>query len=348
MMKKIYLTTFPGLLMALISMAQEPENNEKFVPSGSAFGRVYLNYHYDLSADQKSAFEIQRSYLGYAYKFSEAISGKITFDGSRKSDAGPFTVVLKHAQLDWKLAEPVKITVGLMGLTQFSDQEKFWGYRYIYKTFQDEFAFGSSADLGVNAAIKARDKLRLDVFMLNGDGYTRIQDAYGMHKYGADVVAEPLDGLLLKAYYSANFNKYDKYNNDSVIADTSTIQNLAFFMGYKRERFRIGAEYNLMLDGTGFSAPAQDHQLSGLAVYATYAISKKFEVFGNYFYLTSNTPAGSTGAWNISEDGNLVLVGIQYSPVKGVKAALNYRNYIYSHPPEQDLSRIYLNFEFGF
>ena len=42
----------------------------------------------------------------------------------------------------------------MIGGKQFNDQEMIWGYRYLYKTLQDEYKFGSSADLGVNAEFK--------------------------------------------------------------------------------------------------------------------------------------------------------------------------------------------------
>jgi hypothetical protein len=286
--------------------------------------------------------------LGYKYAFSENISAKITFDGSRASSASAYTVFLKHAQLDWKLVSPVKLSLGLLGLTQFSDQEKFSGYRYVFKSFQDEFSFGSSADLGINIQLTPHEMVRIDAFVNNGEGYKNLQDDYGMHKVGGDILFKPIKGLQLKAYYSANFNQYDKYGNDSIIVDTSTIQNLAFFAGFKREKFRIGAEYNLMLNGTAYNKPAEDHELSGFAVYGTYSPHPKFEIFGQWMMLQSNTLNNVTDPWNYDENGNLVLVGLQYAPVKGIKMALNYRTYIYENSDIDNLSRIYMNFEFAF
>ena len=46
----------------------------------------------------------------------------------------------------------------------------------MYKTFQDENKFGSSADLGVNAEIKLSEKIDLNLFALNGEGYKNVQD----------------------------------------------------------------------------------------------------------------------------------------------------------------------------
>ncbi|MBA7558213.1 hypothetical protein ES705_51006 [subsurface metagenome] len=131
-LKKLFLFILPFLLLNLNLLAQE-ETEVDFKPSGQAFGKVFWNYNYKLSGDanKKSSFALQRAYLGYKYQFSENISAKITLDGARFNDDTEgigFTVILKHAQLDWKVAEPVKLSLGLIGLNQFSDQEKFWGY----------------------------------------------------------------------------------------------------------------------------------------------------------------------------------------------------------------------------
>lgn len=347
-MKKITLLLLAGILAVGIGYAQESPESDDFKPSGEAFGKVFWNYHYDLNEDQNSAFELQRAYLGYKHKFSKTISTKITIDAARYGDASPFTAVLKHAQLDWQVSQPLKLSVGLIGLNQFSDQEKWWGYRYIIKSFQDEFALGSSADLGVNAEIRANDKLRFNLFMINGEGYTRLQDDFGMHKFGGNIIVEPMNGVILKAYYSASPKKYDKYGDGEVIADTSTIQNLAFFGGYEIAGFRIGAEYNLMMNGTRYYVPAEDHNLGGVAVYTAYVFSEKFEIFADYFRLVSNKLEGADERWNYGQDGNLILFGAQYSPVKGVKMALNYRTYIADNPDVDMASRIYMNFEFAF
>ena len=42
----------------------------------------------------------------------------------------------------------IKTWFGLFDMLQFKVQEKFWGYRYLYKSYMDEYRFGSSADLG--------------------------------------------------------------------------------------------------------------------------------------------------------------------------------------------------------
>ena len=54
--------------------------------------------------------------------------------------------------------------------------------------------------------------------------------------------------------------------------------------------------------------------LDGISVYAIYVINKKFEVFGRFDQLGSNTLPGETQKWNYDKNGNLIIAGVQYAP----------------------------------
>ncbi len=341
-------------LLCLINVnAQEVEKKDEFKPHGKAFGKVFFNYHYNATEGEnpKNVFELQRSYLGYGYSFSEAISTKITLDVGQNDAGSAYTAYLKTAQLDWKMTDQVKVTLGLMGLKQFDTQEKFWGYRYVYKSMQDEFGFGSSADLGINGEFKLSDMIKVNLFLLNGEGYKKLQDDMGTLKVGGNVVFEPVEGLILKGYYdiyTGNIAVEDPATGNEVATDTTSIKSLAFFAGYKTEKFRIGAEFNKQIDGKKYASQAADHDLTGISVYGTYVINKKFEVFANYMKLSSNELKGQTEGWNYNKDGNLILGGVQYAPVKGVSVSLNYRTFKHDNSDINDYSAIYVNFQYKF
>lgn len=353
MKKNLYLFLVALFTSSMIN-AQEPEAEPEFKPNGKAFGKVFWNYNYNFTQDasQRNTFALQRAYFGYKYNFSKNISFKLTLDAVRavKDTEGnllsPYTANLKHAQLDWKVASPVKLSIGLIGLKQFDTQEKFWGYRYLYKSFQDEFALGSSADLGVNAEIKLLESLKANVFVLNGEGYSRIQDSNGRLKAGGNLLFTPVKGLTLKGYYDVYGGKFEV--NDSVTTDTTAIQTIAFFAGYKAKKFRIGAEIDYQMDGKKYYQQAADHNTFGVAVYGTYIINKKFEVFGQWLQFKSNKVSNSDETWNYGKDGNIIILGAQYSPVKGVKMAANYRGFFYDNPDKNTGSFFFLNFEFAF
>jgi hypothetical protein len=353
-MKRVFLFVSVAFIITIVGRAQE-ETKEEFKPSGKVFAKVFFNYHRDMTegTTQKNTFELQRAYLGYKYNFSKDISFKLTIDAGRQIKdvdgelLSPYTATLKTAQIDWKVAEPVKLSIGLIGLKQFNTQENFWGYRYIFKSFQDEFALGSSADLGINAEVKLAENLKSNLFVLNGEGYSKIQDPNGRMKVGGNLIFEPIEGLTLKGYFDIYGGNI--LNDSSVIVeDTTFIQSIAFFAGYKTDKFRVGAEYNLQKNGKKYYQIAADHDITGVAVYGTYVINKKFEAFAEWLQFKSNTLEGETVSWNNKKDGNIIVTGVQFMPVKGVKMALNYRSMIYDNSAFKTKNYIYANFEFAF
>ncbi|MDP2069601.1 MAG: hypothetical protein Q8K04_11645 [Lutibacter sp.] len=324
-----------AILLTISSFSQT--TNQYFKPSGEVQFKVFWNYHYDISqnATKKSAFELNRSYFGYAYDFSKNISAKIIFDAGTDTGFSEYSILLKTAQLDWKVAEGVKLSMGLIGMKQFNDQEDFWNYRYIFKSFQDEHSYGPSADLGVNAEFTVTKTLKANFVVSNGEGYKKLQDEDGNQKIGGSLVFQPIKGLTTKIYMDS-----------SPTTDSKTITSLALFAGYKATEWRLGAEYNKLNDGKKYSSPAVDHELDGLSFYATYVINKKFEIFGRFDQLSSNILSGEIIAWNDENDGNQIITGIQYAPVKGLKFSLNYQNFSFDNSTIDAKSLVFLNAEF--
>ena len=333
-MKK-YLIVLNLLLLPLMSFSQG--NSTDFVASGKPHFKVFWNYNYDFTEDvtKVSAFELSRVYLGYKYSFNEKFSAKITYDIGKNSAGSSHTAFLKIAQLDWKVNSKFKLSMGMIGGKQFNDQEKIWGYRYLYKTLQDEYKFGSSADLGANAEMKISDKLTSNVFIVNGEGYKNVQDEDGNQRFGTNLIYRLSKNITTKFYYDTH-----------AVLDSKAINNIGFFVGYKSEKFRFGAEYNEMQNGETYKTASENHNLTGLSFYGSYLLNEKFEVFIRYDKLTSNQVDGSVNDWNYENDGNLSMVGIEYKAVKGVKFSLNSRSFNYKDSNITDSSFVYLNAEF--
>lgn len=314
---------------------------------GKVTGLLFFNFHQDMTegALQKSAFEIERSYLGYDHTFSDKFSAKITLDVG-KDNGSDFTYYLKAAQLDYKATNWAKLSTGMIGLNQFSDQEKFWGYRYLYKSFQDQYKFGTSADLGFNSEFTLLKTLKMNVFALNGEGYKKVQDLYGKFKVGGNLVYTPTDKLTLKVYYA---EQDSKKLVGTVVTENPTVKNVAFFAGYDvKNTFRIGAEYNKMIDGKEFTNASLDAELSGFSIYSTYIVNKKTEFFARYDQLESNKIGTATANWNAAKDGSAIIAGVQFAPIKGIKSSLNYRTWNFDDATKNDNSAVYLNLEYKF
>lgn len=317
------------LFTTIYSIAQEAK--EEFKPNGKPLFNVFWNYHADLTADasKTSAFQLKRAYLGYNYNFSETISVKVSLDVGSNDGGSAYTAFLKAAQLDWEAASAVKLSIGLIGMKQFKDQEKFWGYRYIFKSFQDQNGFGSSADLGINAEFKIAKNLKANVLIVNGEGYKQIQDVDGKQKFGGSLIFTPVNGLTTKVYADTQ-----------AVEDGDAVSSYSLFAGYKEDKWRLGAEYNKLNNAEKYSKPAEDKELDGLSFYGTYVISKKVEIFGRFDQLRSNDD------WNTSKDGNQIIAGVQVAPVKGLKFALNYQGYSFDNDAINTNSLIYLNAQF--
>ncbi|MGM5468940.1 outer membrane beta-barrel protein [Flavobacteriaceae bacterium LMO-SS05] len=331
------------LLFALISLNAQETPSE---PKGTVTGKVFFNYHIDATkdAEQPNAFELQRAYFGYKYTFNEKFSATILLDAGKGSPGSDYTVFIKNAKLEYKADSWLTLTAGIFGMIQFDDQEKFWGYRYIFKSFDDEYEFGTSADLGVSAAIKINDHLKMDLVIVNGEGYKKLQDASGNNRYGAALVYTPSKSWMFKAYYDT----MKGIDVDNPLIET-TLTNTALFAGYKvNDLFRVGAEYNLMQNGVTYKKAAKDKDLQGLSFYSTYNINEKWNVFGRYDQLSSNQLTGELTDWNFSDDGDTIIAGFEFKPSKGVNTSINYRYTDFKDPSNNNASLIYFNLEFYF
>ena len=307
--------------------------------------KSFMNFHADLgdSEVKKTAFEIKRAYFGYSHQFADNLVGQVILDVQLNILADKYYAFLKIASLTWTPVNRLKINGGMISPKQFKTQERFWGYRYIYKSYQDQYKMGPSADLGITVEYKFNDFVSVDGAFLNGEGYKHVQLRYPDFKLAGGVTVHPFKDLTVRLYYDNMNNKDTSLTND-YRADQSTY---SAFIGYKfKKKFRIAGEYNYQKQFQNIAGK----DLFGFSFYSTYVISKKIEVFGRVDLLNSNKLEGETENWFYKGDGTLYMGGVQYNPVKGVKLAVNYRNWAFAKPNEGErkspLSMIYLNVEF--
>jgi hypothetical protein len=71
---------------------------------------------------------------------------------------------------------------------------------------------------------------------------------------------------------------------------------------------------------------AEGHDLTGLSFYGSYKI-KNARIFGRLDKLSSAKLGGATDPWNIANDGQLIIAGIEFNPVKGLKITPNYQGW---------------------
>ncbi|RLD58736.1 MAG: hypothetical protein DRJ05_07540 [Bacteroidetes bacterium] len=239
----------------------------------------------------------------------------------------------------------MKINGGMISTKMFKVQERFWGYRYLYKTFPDEYKLGPSADLGISIDYKFNKFISVDFSVLNGEGYKNVILNNGDFKQAIGVTLNPVKGLQFRLYYDLMNN-----NDTSKTEDQRAIQNTFIsFIGYKyKDKVRIAAEYNYQRQHKNMKG----EDLFGYSFYGAYIFSEKIEVFGRVDLLNSNKQEDEVEVWNYKKDGTGFLLGFQYKPIKEVKLALNYRNWQYEKPNEAETltpkSFVYVSLEFMF
>jgi len=318
-------------LVFLLAIVSSVNGQEK--PPGKSIIKVFGNFHKGITEDDRStAFEIKRVYLGYKHNIDDHFSAEVKLDIGSPEDLSEYSLIrryayFKTASLTYR-KNNLTIWSGLFDMRMFKEQESFWGYRYIYKSFQDEYKFGSSADIGVGARYKFNRFLSADLTITNGEGYKNLQ-ADNSYRTGAGLSLYPNENSIFRLYY-------DFLHNDI------TQSTYSAFIAYRFENFRIGAEYNYEQNYNLIN----NHDLFGYSIYGTYIFNEKWEVFGRYDKLSSSIDDSENLPWNIYKDGSAIISGIQFHPTAGVKLSLNYKDWYSFAANGPNRSFIFLNIEF--
>ncbi len=316
-------------ILACIGIGAQAQNAGSEEPKGKAIVQVFGNFHTGFGAENNDrGFELDRSYLGYEYNLGDELTVKGLMDVGRSSDVDDYHRIayIKNALVQWKTGG-LTLSGGLISTIQFNFQEKFWGYRYIMKSFQDEYKFGSSADLGISAAYKFADWLSADAIIVNGEGYKKIQNNDGLN-YGLGVTLTPIKGFNIRLYGGLNEAGEDGKKD---------IVNMAAFMGYKCDLFSVGAEYNYMQNASHNA----DFDQNGYSVFASVKLSKKAEIYARYDDLCSKED------WNISKDESAAILGAQFKLGRYVKIAPNFRVNMPKEHGAKNACSAYINCYFG-
>jgi hypothetical protein len=327
-MKKILVFAFLIPLSVTTLFCQEPATSQ---PQGKPLALIFSNFHRNFVNGQSfPAFEITRAYLGYEYTFSSEWYGYIVMDvGDPEAGNHQFAAFLKNAFLRYR-HNRLSFFFGMIPTTQFKVSENIWGYRYIEESYQDLYNFNSSADIGFTIDYRFADFISADFSVFNGEGYKRVQ---------RDEFLRPSAGITVNPVRELTARLYADY-----IGGEIKQKSLAAFMAYSGYIFTAGAEYNYqqntgMIDGRNRFGPS---------IFATFIPIPNIKIFGRYDQLNSNTLEGENDPWQINRDGQLIIAGVEYSPLRGVKFAPNYRMWIPESGSLPTVNSIYLNCEVRF
>ena len=317
-------------LFACIGITAQAQDAKREEPKGKAIVQVFGNFHTGFGTENDDrGFELERSYLGYEYKLGDGLTVKGVMDIGKSSDVSDYQRIayIKNAMVSWKTGN-LTLNGGLISTTQFNFQEKFWGYRYIMKSFQDEYKFGSSADLGISATYKFADWISADAIIVNGEGYKKVQKDDGLG-YGLGVTLTLTEGLQMRLY--GGLNEASEEGKKDIV-------NLAAFVGYKGDNFSIGAEYNQMMNASN----KEDADQNGYSIFASMNLTKEAALYARFDDLYSKND------WNKAKDESAAIVGAQFKLGKYVKIAPNFRMSIPKADGMEELYSAYVNCYFGF
>ena len=327
-MRKIFLLVLLTTLTLTNLFGQETSGAQ---PQGKPLALIFSNFHKDFSGGNRfQAFEIQRAYLGYQYAFNGEWDGYIVLDvGDPEAGDHQFSAFLKNAYLRYTKPD-LTFLFGMVPTTQFKVEEDIWGFRYIEEVFQDLYSFSSSADLGATVKYDFTGFLSADLSVFNGEGYQRMQ---------SDDYLRPALGITVFPVRQVTARFYADYMGGDVRQ-----QSFSGFAAYRDNVLTIGAGYNYQQNVN----MVEDRDRFGPSVFASYAPVPNIRVFGRFDRLSSNTPAGENEPWQLHRDGQLIIAGVEYSPLRGVKFAPNYRMWNPENGSLPVTNSFYLNCEVRF
>lgn len=297
-MRKIVLFITSLFIGFEVCSAQKAE--QTFPITGKPILTVFTNYKAGLgNVNNVSGFNLDRAFVGYEGFFAKGFSAKVVMNVETQSDDNgntKFNGYLKNAQVDWR-GYGFFVSAGLVNLKQFSEQENFWGHRYVFKSFQEEYGIAFCEDIGVVAGYEFSPVISADIAFTNGEG-RKFKNMDNRYKYGAGITLKPLKGLILRLY--GDIYDIPKYLEDNMVKRDKQY-SIASFAGYANKYFSIGAEYNRVFNYKFDSK--QD--ANGYSAYTTINITPKMHIYGRFDYFDT------AGNMKYDNEGHAIICGFE-------------------------------------
>lgn len=314
----------------MVSYAQDSD----FKPNGAFNGKIYANFNSSIkNSEPTTGFDVRRAYFGYKHNLTENFSMALKLDIGSPDDLSDYSRIRRYAYFKTAAAYYKKsnftIGFGLTDTYQFKLQNSFWRKHYLYKNIAEENSFGPSADIGL-VLVKKWEKISADISLFNGEGYKETQNDNSFKgTFGLSYM--PNNNWILRIY-------------GDLMSKTISESTIVGFVGYKRNKYSIGLEGTLKQNENFISG----NQRFGISTFGAFQVFPKIDVFGRYDYIESNIPDGESIPWNLSKDGSALITGIEYNPIKDVRIALNYQDWVPLATNVEMESTLFVNIEVSF
>jgi hypothetical protein len=307
---------------------------------GTTYAKIFSDFNYSLAdvSNPYKEFKVSNAIFGHKHTLNNKFSANITFDVGNNSSGSSYTAFLKLASLKWSPTDRVFVDFGIIKASNFTFMENSWGKRYIYKSFQDVNKWSHFSDAGVGLTYILSDNLIIDAQILNGDGYKNLQGSDAYMRGGAGIIFKADD---ISFRVARDVMPRTMYSDDY---ESQYINTLA--VAYSGSNMTLGGEYNLREN----TSNVVDNTSSAFSVYGNLDIGNDVSVFGRYDM--SDSEDANENQWNIENEGELTIIGIEKQMTKGVKVAVNVKSFkaatLDGEEEAEANNMLYLNLEYKF
>jgi hypothetical protein len=329
-MKKILLVALVSVYFCHVNYSQTSEI------TGKPLVEIFTDFHTIVNDTTKTTgFSLNRAQFGYNFLPGGNFSSTIIINIGNPQDLALVInprryAYFREASVTYS-KDKLNISFGIANTRIFNYQQKFWGKRYIAPEYQATNGYGTVADLGIVMDYIFNDIVKIDMAVLNGEGYSNIQLDNSL-KITSGITITPDKQLAFRLY--GDMMRINGVWQNTMIA----------FAGFKNDLITFGVEasYKSNLE------PLQGHDGWGVSTTGAVKIIEKSELFVRFDYSASTQVPGDTLQWNYKRDGSFLIAGIQRTLSNNVKLALNYQGTFPYNPESQISNAVFLNALFKF
>jgi len=321
---------FASALVTVNSLAQD---SLKVKPNESelkqkVWANIFTSFYSTLTGSNNpgSAFEMPTALLGYSATLNDRFKATLIYDVTRTTnnisvidslgeplnvsynEGSRYTAFLKMAEIKYSPISFIDLRVGQLLNTQYlTTQDRFWGYRYIYFTFQEVHRYGNPADFGAQVDLKYQSKFLAQLSVTNGDGPFKQQDSDSKFLYSLNLEYYPIKGAIVKVYTDISLAPQSISNGYNRSA-------LSVFAGFKGDLSRFAIEYN-SVKNYGFT---RNSDYWGFSSFLSYTVTSKVDILARYDYVNRSAPLNLNGS-------HFILTGLHFNPIKNLSCSVNLR-----------------------
>ncbi|HLP72098.1 MAG TPA: hypothetical protein VK155_04285 [Bacteroidales bacterium] len=327
-MKKTILVTLTALFCIYTVCSQN-------IIRAKPITEIFADFHYfpDNDSSTTTGFAVNRAYLGCNFTTDTRFTGSVIVNVANPSELAPGAksrrvAYFREASVTWN-GDRLTLSGGMTTTKGTIFQQRFIGKRYVAENFEALDGYISVADLGFTVEYKINDRLKADMSLMNGEGYSELHlDNSIRGSVGLTIV--PLKNTVIRLYGDMDRPGGIRQNM------------LLCFIGYKNNRVNLAAE----VAGRTSLDKIPGHNAWGFSSTCSVKIFEKTELFGRFDHTASKTVPNEDLPWNYDSDRQFAVTGIQYSFTDAFRIALDYQGIFPSSPEFPYQHGIYLNAHF--